>query len=126
LAVAPEPLTVAGNRAGEDVEQARALVFGDEGDLYRFRLIARDGSAILTSRGYADRKGARNGLKAMLRNAADESRYRRHQRADGNHYFEVKAANGRNLWTSADYEDIDRMNADLHRLIETAWRTASR
>ncbi len=124
LAVAPE--AAASDGPAEVVSEARARVYQDDGDLYRFQLIARDGSAILTSRSYADRKGARTGLNALLRNAADESRYRRLQRDDGSHYFEVKAANGRNLWTSADYEDVDRMNADLLRLIETAWRTASR
>ncbi|NER13841.1 DUF1508 domain-containing protein [Leptobacterium flavescens] len=70
---------------------------------YYFNLKAKNGQVILSSQGYADRNGARNGIDSIKTNCGDDSKYERKTASNGKFHFNLKAANGQIIGSSQMY-----------------------
>lgn len=74
---------------------------------FHFRLKAKNGQIVLSSQGYKDRAGCKNGIKSVAKNAAIESRFELSTSSNGKHYFNLKASNGEIIGTSQMYAAKD-------------------
>jgi uncharacterized protein YegP (UPF0339 family) len=72
------------------------------GDHY-FHLVAANHEIILSSQGYSSRTSALNGMLSVLDNGENPNRYELRLAANGQHYFVLKAANGRVIGSSELY-----------------------
>ncbi len=70
---------------------------------YYFNLKAGNGQVILSSQGYADMSGAKNGVDSVKKNSADDSKFERKTAANGKFHFSLKAGNGQVIGTSQMY-----------------------
>ncbi len=70
---------------------------------YYFNLKAKNGQIILSSQGYADASGAKNGIESVKKNCGDDSKYERKTASNGKFHFNLKAANGQIIGSSQMY-----------------------
>jgi uncharacterized protein YegP (UPF0339 family) len=75
---------------------------GADGRSY-FHLLAGNGQKVLRSQGYADARGAANGIDSVRENGADPANFRVLEAADGRWYFNLIAGNGWVIGTSGLY-----------------------
>ncbi len=75
----------------------------DKNEKYYFNLKAKNGQIILSSQGYADKNGAKNGIDSVKNNCDDDSRYERKTAANGKFHFNLKAGNGQIIGSSQMY-----------------------
>lgn len=73
-------------------------------DEYHFNLKARNGEIILSSESYSTKYACTNGIKSVMENAPDDSRYDKHTASDNKYYFNLKAGNAQVIGTSEMYE----------------------
>ena len=70
---------------------------------FYFNLKAGNGQVILSSQGYADMSGAKNGVESVMKNCGDDSRFERKTAANGKFHFSLKAGNGQIIGSSQMY-----------------------
>lgn len=70
---------------------------------FQFNLTADNGQTILTSQGYADKSGCKNGIESVRKHAGDDANYEREEASDGRPYFVLKAANRQVIGRSEMY-----------------------
>jgi len=75
------------------------------GEFY-FHLKAGNGGIILVSEMYGAKASAENGIESVKKNAPDEKRYERKETKNGQHMFNLKAANHEVIGTSESYTTI--------------------
>ncbi len=90
----------------------------DRDGQYRFRLLACNGQAILTSRSYRDRRACLAGIEAVRANSPDAANFAPQPPVDGRFHFVLKAANGAVLGTSLGYAS----HAGCHRGVASVQR----
>lgn len=73
---------------------------------YQFNLEASNGQVVLTSEGYTNKAGCKNGIDSVKNNSTLDSRYQRLIANNGQYYFNLKAANGEIIGTSQMYTTI--------------------
>lgn len=84
---------------------AGKFVIGKRGNGdFQFNLKAGNGQVILTSQGYADKSGCRNGIDSVRKNSADDARYERKISSNQKFFFNLLAGNGQVIGTSEMYE----------------------
>jgi len=59
----------------------------------------------MSSEGYGDKAGCKNGIALVQKNAPDDARYERKTAANGKFYFVLKSANHQVIGTSQMYAD---------------------
>lgn len=70
---------------------------------FYFNLKAKNGQIIMSSQGYADRNGAKNGIESCKKNSTDDSKFERKTAKNGKFHFSLKAGNGQVIGTSQMY-----------------------
>jgi len=96
-------------------------IFQNEGkDKYFFRLKAKNGQIILASQGYADKSGAKNGIKSVMKNATDEGNFDTKEAANGKHFFNLLAGNKQTIGTSQMYASKDGLTKGIKSVMENA------
>jgi uncharacterized protein YegP (UPF0339 family) len=75
---------------------------GVDGRTY-FHLVAANGENVLRSQGYTTPASAAKGIRAVLENGADASRFEVLEARNGERFFHLKAANGEVIGTSELY-----------------------
>jgi uncharacterized protein YegP (UPF0339 family) len=80
---------------------------------HRFRLLDAAGTELLTSASYTSRKGARNGIEVVRRNAVLAARYERLETDSGLPMFNLKAANHQIVGTSVPFQSATAMEEAL-------------
>ncbi|MFT4198403.1 MAG: YegP family protein [Pseudoxanthomonas sp.] len=84
---------------------AGKFVIGKRGNgQFQFNLKAGNGQVILTSQGYADKAGAKNGIESVRKNSQDDGRFERKTSSNGKPYFNLLAGNGQIVGSSELYE----------------------
>lgn len=84
---------------------AGKFVIGKRGNGdFQFNLKAGNGQVILTSQGYADKSGCRNGIDSVKKNSTDDARYERKVSSNQKFFFNLLAGNGQVIGTSEMYE----------------------
>jgi hypothetical protein len=68
-----------------------------------FNLKAKNGQVILSSQGYADVGGAKNGIQAIQKNCTDDSKFERKTAKNGQFHFNLKSGNGQIIGSSEMY-----------------------
>jgi len=71
---------------------------------FQFNLLAGNGQVILTSEGYASKPSCMNGVKSVMKNAADVKRFESKVAKNGKFHFNLKAGNGQVIGKSEMYE----------------------
>lgn len=71
---------------------------------FQFNLLAGNGQVILTSEGYSSKPSCMNGVKSVMKNAADVKRFDPKVAKNGKVYFTLKAGNGQVIGKSEMYE----------------------
>lgn len=70
---------------------------------FYFNLKANNGQIILSSQGYGSKNGAEKGIRSVMENANDDSKYERKTASNGKFHFNLKAANGQIVGNSQMY-----------------------
>ena len=84
-------------------------VFKNDSGKFYFRLKAANGQVILASQGYADKRGATNGVQSVINHAKDDANFERKEAKDGSPYFTLKASNGQVIGQSQMYKAVATM-----------------
>lgn len=71
---------------------------------FQFNLLAGNGQVILASEGYASKPSCMNGVKSVMKNAADTKRFESKVAKNGQFHFNLKATNGQVVGKSEMYE----------------------
>jgi uncharacterized protein YegP (UPF0339 family) len=71
---------------------------------FQFNLLAGNGEIILTSEGYASKPSCLNGVKSVMKNAAEAKRFEPKVAKNGKFHFNLKATNGQVIGSSEMYE----------------------
>ena len=79
------------------------LFQSEKNEKYYFNLKAKNSQVILSSQGYADKAGAKNGIESIKTNCADDSKFERKTASNDKVHFNIKAANGQIIGTSQMY-----------------------
>lgn len=82
-------------------------------DNYYFNLKAGNGLIVLTSEIYTSRAGCEQGIASVKANAPDPGRYDRLTASDGQHYFNLRAANGLVIGSSEMYQTTGGRNKGI-------------
>jgi hypothetical protein len=71
---------------------------------FQFNLVAGNGEIVLTSEGYASKPSCMNGVKSVVKNAADVKRFEPKVAKNGKFHFNLKASNGQVIGSSEMYD----------------------
>ncbi len=71
---------------------------------FQFNLKAGNGQVILSSQGYADKAGCKNGIDSVKKNSTDDARYERNVSSNNKFFFNLLAGNSQVIGTSEMYE----------------------
>jgi uncharacterized protein YegP (UPF0339 family) len=85
------------------VQNPKFQIFLGNNQQFYFRLRAGNGETILASEGYVAKAGCTNGIDSVKINAPIDERYKRKQATNGQHYFNLLAANHEVIGTSETY-----------------------
>lgn len=70
---------------------------------FYFHLKAKNGQVILSSEGYKDKSGAKNGIESCKKNSTDDNKFERKTAKNGKFHFNLKAGNGQVIGSSQMY-----------------------
>jgi uncharacterized protein YegP (UPF0339 family) len=71
---------------------------------FQFNLVAGNGEIILASEGYASKPSCLNGVKSVMKNAAEVKRFEPKVAKNGKFHFSLKATNGQVIGSSEMYD----------------------
>ena len=96
-------------------------IFQSEKDSkYYFNLKAKNGQVILSSQGYAQKAGAKNGIESVRKNCADDNCFDKKEAANGKLYFNLMSTNGQVIGKSQMYASRSGMNNGVESVKKTA------
>ena len=87
---------------------------------YQFNLKAGNGQIILTSEGYVNKSGCKNGIQSVKTHAPHDSYYERKTSKNGKYYFTLKARNGEVIGVSEMYEGSSGMENGIESVKNNA------
>ncbi len=70
---------------------------------FRFRLKSSNGQTTLSSEGYAQKAGAKNGIESARKNVNRDGGTELYEGKNGKHYFRIKSTNGQTVASSQGY-----------------------
>ena len=84
----------------------------DAQEPYSFSFVSGAGKVVLKSENNEDKKSAVGGIESVRKNCTEDGRYELKEAKNGQQYFNLKAANGQVVGTSAMFgSDADRSAA---------------
>ena len=86
---------------------------------FYFRLLAKNKKTILQSQGYADKRGAKNGIKSVIKNA-EAGNFEKKKGKDGSHYFVLRAKNNEIVGKSQMYKSAVGVSAGMRAVTNNA------
>lgn len=92
----------------------------EKNNKFYFNLKAGNGQVILSSQGYESLAGAENGVKSVMTNAADDSKFERKTATNGKFHFNLKAANGQIIGSSQMYASESGMENGIESVKKNA------
>ena len=81
------------------------LFQSEKNDKYYWNLKAANGQVILSSQGYADKSGAKNGIESVKTNCGNDNCWELKTAANGKIHFNLKSTNGQVIGSSQMYAD---------------------
>ncbi len=95
-------------------------VYRDKSGLFRFHLVDAQGSRVLFSESYKEKRSAFVGIASVKKNCSDRTKYVVKNSIDGRKYFLLKAANHEAISRSEFFSNIDDCNAALDSVMGIA------
>jgi uncharacterized protein YegP (UPF0339 family) len=90
---------------------------------YRFNLLSTNGEPILRSETYTGKDGAKRGIKSVRKHAGKDANFVTKKAKNGQSYFNLRAANNRNIGTSETYSSPAKCQAGI-RAVKSVARSA--
>lgn len=87
---------------------------------FYFNLKARNGQVILTSQGYANKAGAKNGIKSVAKNSANDASFEKKVAKNGKHHFNLLSSNKKIVASSQMYASKSSMEAGIRSVKRVA------
>lgn len=87
---------------------------------FYFRLKARNGQTILSSDGYGNKAGAKNGIASVAKNCADDNCFERKVAKNGKNYFNLLSRNKKIIGSSQMYASKSTMEAGINSVKRVA------
>ena len=90
--------------------------FVGKNDEHYFRLINEEGKVLLSSEGYTQKTNLLNGIESVKKNITSTDNYEMKTAQNGKHYFNLKAANGQVISTSAMWDSPDLRDTWMQKM----------
>jgi uncharacterized protein len=87
---------------------------------FYFNLKATNGQVILTSQGYTDKKGCKNGVDSVKRNSKDGDRFEIKTSSNDKEYFVLNASNGQVIGKSQMYKSGSGCSIGIKSVVSNA------
>lgn len=84
---------------------------------FYFNLKAGNGQVVLSSQGYANKAGAKNGIASVQTNGNNVDNYEVKVASNGKHHFNLLSANKKIIGSSQMYASKDSMNKGIKAVI---------
>ena len=94
--------------------------YKDKAGEFRFRLVAANGNAILSSEGYKSKSGCTNGIESVRKNSQDPDRFVKKETATGKFRFSLTAKNSQTIGTSQNYASASGRNNGIKSVANNA------
>lgn len=88
-------------------------IYKDKAGEFRFRLKAGNDQIVLTGEGYKAKAGCMNGVESVMKNAPDDSRFKKYETASGKHAFNLVAGNSQVIGVSQPYASDSGRDAGI-------------
>jgi hypothetical protein len=96
-------------------------IFKSEKDKkFYFRLKARNGQVILSSQGYADKAGAKNGIRSVQTHSKKDENFERKESKNGKFHFNLVASNKQIIGSSQVYRSKQSMETGIQSVRRVA------
>ena len=95
-------------------------IYQDKSGNYRFRLVARNGENILSSEAYTTKAACKNGIKSVIKNAADKEKFEVKEGRNGKFYFVLKAGNNQVIGQSQMYASKRGASCGIRSVVNNA------
>lgn len=82
---------------------AKFEIYKSKSGKFHFRLKSGNGQIILSSQGYAQKSGAKNGIESVRKNASRDGGTEIYEGKNGKTYFRIKSTNGQTVASSQGY-----------------------
>ena len=86
-----------------DIKNPKYQIYTGKNGKFYFRLNAKNGQPVLSSQGYADKKGCKNGIESVRKNGPLEERYELKTATNGKFFFNLLAGNKQVIGSSQMY-----------------------
>lgn len=90
-------------------------------DKFYFNLTAKNGQIILSSQGYKDKGGCKNGIASVKKNSLNKKNFERKDSKGGQYYFVLKAANNKVIGKSQMYTTNGSSENGIDSIKTNAW-----
>ena len=87
---------------------------------FYFNLKAGNGEIILSSQMYADKRGCKNGIDSVRKNAATEAQFEAKEDKNGNPFFVLNAKNKEQIGKSESYSSKSSMKKGIASVMRNA------
>ena len=87
---------------------------------FYFNLKAGNGQVILSSQGYANKAGAKNGISSVQTNGNNIDNYEKKVAKNGKHHFNLLSSNKKIIGSSQMYASKDSMNKGIKAVINAS------
>ncbi|MGB5487311.1 MAG: YegP family protein [Lysobacterales bacterium] len=94
--------------------------YKDKAGEFRFRLVAANGNAILSSEGYKSKSGCANGIESVRKNSQDPDRFVKTETAGGKFRFKLTAKNSQTIGISQNYASASGRNNGIKSVANNA------
>ncbi len=91
---------------------------------YSFVFLDSQGKTLLKSENYKAKDSARNGIESVKKNCSNDARYELKKARNGKVFFNLKAANGQIVGTSAMFSSQTELDAAIAMLKSNAPNTS--
>ncbi len=95
-------------------------IFSGKNKKYYFNLKAKNGQVILSSQGYNDLSGCKNGIKSVKNNSISDENFERKVAKNGKHHFNLLAKNKQIIGSSQMYASKATMQKGIAAVVRVA------
>lgn len=95
-------------------------IFSGKNKKYYFNLKAKNGQVILSSQGYNDLSGCKNGIKSVKTNSIKDENFERKVAKNGKHHFNLLAKNKQIIGSSQMYASKATMQKGIAAVVRVA------
>ena len=92
----------------------------EKNEKFYFNLKAGNGQVVLSSQGYANKAGAKNGIASVQKNGNNLDNYETKVAKNGKHHFNLLSTNKQIIGSSQMYASKDSMNKGIKAVVNAS------